>query len=157
MRSGIVEPPTLYAKDVPPELEAIALRALSAARDERFPTGRELAAALGRAIVKQGELIDASTLETTIAQLVARDSRGAESEPPPSQDAGSRGMRSDDARTQAAVPLARSLSEARASAQVEAAAPVLAEPEGSSAPAEPPCRVERPPSTARARCGTSPS
>ncbi|MGH7298732.1 MAG: serine/threonine-protein kinase, partial [Polyangiaceae bacterium] len=81
VRSGIVEPPTTYAKDVPPELEVIALQALAPAREDRFPTGRELAATLGRAIVKQGELIDASTLETTLAQLHSRDAR-AGSEPP---------------------------------------------------------------------------
>jgi serine/threonine protein kinase/tetratricopeptide (TPR) repeat protein len=120
VRSAIVEPPTMHAADVPPELEEIALRSLSAARDERFPSGRELAATLGRAIVKQGELIDASTLEASIAQLVPRDARG-DQEPPSSQDP-SRPVRADDARTQAAVPLARSMSEARSSARVQPAA-----------------------------------
>src|SRR5271169_765618 len=76
VRSGIVEPPTTYAQDVPPELEVITLQALAAAREDRFPSGRELAATLGRAIVKQGELIDASTLEASIGQLVPKDARG---------------------------------------------------------------------------------
>src|SRR5271170_2947796 len=58
VRSGIFEPPTAYVEDLPPELVHIVLAALSPAREDRFPTGRELAAALGRAIVKQGELID---------------------------------------------------------------------------------------------------
>jgi len=116
VRSGIVEPPTMYAKDVPPELEQIVLRALAPARDERYGTGRELAAAVGRAIVKQGELIDASSLEAAIGQLVSRDARGPESEPPSSLE--SRG-RSEDARTQAAVPLARSLPESRSNVSVE--------------------------------------
>ena len=120
VRSGIVEPPTTYAADVPAELEEIALRTLAAARDERFPTGRELAAAIGRAIVKQGELIDASTLETTLGQLVPRDARAGHA-PPSSRDP-SRPMRADDARTQAAVPLARSPSEARSSARLAGAA-----------------------------------
>src|SRR5579883_1372399 len=46
VRSGIIEPPTTYVPDVPPELEAIVLKALSASRDERYPTARELAAAV---------------------------------------------------------------------------------------------------------------
>src|SRR5580692_968973 len=71
VRSAIVEPPTAYAPDVPRELEEIILKALSPQRNERYSTGRELAAAIGRAIVKQGhgELIDASALEVALAQL----------------------------------------------------------------------------------------
>ena len=113
VRSGIVETPSTYTKDVPPDLEAIVMRALSPAREDRFATGRELAAALGRAIVKQGELIDASSLEASIGQLLPRSAQG-ESEPPPSVEP-SRGSRAEDARTQAAVPLARSMEESRAS------------------------------------------
>jgi tetratricopeptide (TPR) repeat protein len=131
VRSGIVEPPSAHGRDVPPELEQIVLRALAPARDERFATGRELSAALGRAIVRQGELIDASTLEGMLAQLVPRGSsgtpvslradangQGAGSEAAYADDAaegGSRAIRSDDARTQAAVPLARSMAESRGS------------------------------------------
>jgi serine/threonine protein kinase/tetratricopeptide (TPR) repeat protein len=137
VRSGIVEPPTTYAKDVPPELEQIAMRTLAAARDERFPTGRELAAALGRAIVKQGELIDAAGLEGAIAQLVPKDAREEEGDLSSSQE--SRGaVRGDDARTQAAVPLARSLSESRSSARLVVAEPVEPDPEGSSSAHETP-------------------
>jgi serine/threonine protein kinase/tetratricopeptide (TPR) repeat protein len=111
VRSGIFEPPTTYVEDIPPELEQIVLKALSPNREERFGTGRDLAAAIGKSIVRQGELIDASTLETTLAGLVPRDAKEKESEgPPPSQekDQRSRVARPDDARTQAAVPLARS-------------------------------------------------
>lgn len=143
VRSGIVETPSTYAKDVPPDLEAIVMRTLSAAREDRFPTSRELAAALGRAIVKQGELIDASSLETSIGQLVPRSPQG-ESEPPPSLDP-SRGSRSEDARTQAAVPLARSMDESRASMRnvavpkpVEAPVPqTSSHPEGAEASVTP--------------------
>lgn len=117
VRSGIVEPPSTYEKDVPPELEQIVLRALSAARDERFPTGRELAAALGKAIVKQGELIDASTLESALAQLVPHDARPADGEAPSMAE---RSLRSEEARTQAAVPLARSVEDSRDSLALRA-------------------------------------
>jgi serine/threonine protein kinase/tetratricopeptide (TPR) repeat protein len=103
VRSGIVEPISVHAPDIPPELEAIAMTALSATRDPRFATAREMAAAIGRAIVKQGELIDAATLESTLGQIVSRDPRPSMSEPPPFDP-----RRPDDARTQAAVPLARS-------------------------------------------------
>ncbi len=113
VRSGIVENPTAYAPEIPPELEAIALTALGATRGERFATAREMAAAIGKEIVKLGELIDAATLESTLGQLVARDARVSMSESPGSQDP----RRADDARTQAAVPLARSsLAESRAGA-----------------------------------------
>jgi serine/threonine protein kinase/tetratricopeptide (TPR) repeat protein len=104
VRSGIVEPISAHMPDVPPELEAIAMTALAASRDERFATAREMAAAIGRAIVKQGELIDAATLETTLGQIVSRDPRPSPTDAPPPFDP----RRPDDARTQAAVPLARS-------------------------------------------------
>jgi serine/threonine protein kinase/tetratricopeptide (TPR) repeat protein len=111
VRSGVVEAPSVYAKDVPPELELIVLQALAPARDERYATARDMAAALGRAILKQGELIDAAALEGTIALLVSRDARNDLS----SADVASRALRADDARTQAAVPLARSIAGARES------------------------------------------
>jgi serine/threonine protein kinase/tetratricopeptide (TPR) repeat protein len=130
VRSGIVEPPSTYAKEVPPELEQIVLQALAPTRDERYATAREMAAALGRAIVRQGELIDAAALEVTIGQLISREARNE----PPSPDLAARGVRLDDARTQAAVPLARSMEEVRESvlppapsAQDDAGAPVAAE------------------------------
>jgi hypothetical protein len=108
VRSAIVEPPSVYAPDIPPELEEIVLKALSPERNERYATGRELSAAIGRAIVKQGEgeLIDASALEVALAQLT----RGTESEPPPPPSE----VSGEPARTQVAVPLARSLAGSRA-------------------------------------------
>ena len=116
VRSGIVEAPTIYAPDVPPELEEIVLKALCPERSDRYPTGRELAAAIGRAIVKQGELIDASALEAALAQLT----RGTESEPPPPPSEGT----GEPARTQAAVPLARSLPGTRGRPRRRQRAPV---------------------------------
>jgi len=106
VRSGIVEPPSTYAPDIPGELEAIVLRALAEPREHRYGTAREMAAAIGTAIVRQGALIDAAELEVTLAQLVGRDAATANSQVPASLAA-----RSDDARTQAAVPQARSFAE----------------------------------------------
>jgi serine/threonine protein kinase/tetratricopeptide (TPR) repeat protein len=114
VRSGIVEPPSTHGHDVPQELEQLVLRALAAAPEERFPTARDMAAALGRAIVKQGELIDAGALESTIAQLLPYDPVTD----PPSHDRSPRAGRSEDARTQAAVPLARSAADLRESIAV---------------------------------------
>lgn len=116
VRSGIVEPPSTHTPDVPPELEAIALRALSEIPDRRFATAREMAASIGKAIVRQGELIDAAGLESTLAHLIGRDARPLVSDPPASLVA-----RADDARTQAAVPLARSMAESRTGAHDSAA------------------------------------
>src|SRR5579863_8775565 len=118
VRSGIIEPPSTHAEGIPAELEQIALKALGPAREDRYATGREMAAAIGRAIAKQGELIDAGALETALGQLATRT---ADSEPPSSRPHDSR-ERSDDARTQAAVPLARSLAEGRSSSPPESSA-----------------------------------
>ena len=48
VRAGQVEPPSLFAPDVPPELEAIIMRALSRDREERFQTARDFASAITR-------------------------------------------------------------------------------------------------------------
>lgn len=131
VRSAIIEPPSVYAPDVPPELEEIILKTLSPQRNERYATGRELAAAIGKAIVKQGQLIDAEALESTLLQLT----RGTESEPPPMLSEGS----ADQARTQAAVPLARSLPGSRSGVVADSVLPPKA-----SAEAEPPPAPEGP-------------
>jgi|HubBroStandDraft_1064217.scaffolds.fasta_scaffold05743_2 eukaryotic-like serine/threonine-protein kinase len=130
VRSGIVEPPSQHAHDIPDELEAIILKALAPAREERFSTGREMAAAIGKAIVKYGELIDAEALEAALVQFVGREPRAAAGGAPESQDSPSLAMRSDDARTQAAVPLARSLAESRSSVRPDAEG-AASDPEGS--------------------------
>jgi len=134
VRSGIVEPPTTHAEGIPAELEEIALKALAPAREDRYATGREMAAAIGRAIVKQGELIDAGALEAALGQLA---SRVVESEPPSSRSLESR-ERSDDARTQAAVPLARSTADPRASVRPEPVSRGPASTDGRRAVASPP-------------------
>jgi serine/threonine protein kinase/tetratricopeptide (TPR) repeat protein len=120
VRSGIVEAPSTHASEVPAELEPIVMQALAASPGDRFATAREMAAAIGRAIVRQGELIDAAALEATLSGLVSREPRVATSENPGS-------LRADDARTQAAVPLARSLAESRVGGALESGLPA---PEG---------------------------
>jgi tetratricopeptide (TPR) repeat protein len=115
VRSGTVEPPSTYVRDLPAELESITMKLLSPKREDRFPSGRELASAIARALLQKQELVDAAILEATIAQLVIRENtHPGVSEPPaagsaalsaPGAEAGAPNV---DLRTQAAVPLALS-------------------------------------------------
>ncbi len=86
VRSGFVEPPSTYARDVPPELETIVLKALEARRDDRYETARELGSTIARAIMTRQEMVDASTLEATIAQLVVRSEVVEAPAPPEPED-----------------------------------------------------------------------
>ena len=86
VRSGNFEPPSTYVPDLAPELEAIVLKALEPSPDARYQSGRDLAGAIGRALLAKQELIDAAALEGAIAQLYPRDARA--SEPPGPPDAG---------------------------------------------------------------------
>ncbi|WP_394833970.1 protein kinase [Pendulispora rubella] len=83
VRSGYVEPPSTYVRDLPTELETIAMKALEARPEDRFATGRELSGAIARALLAKQVLVDASTLETTIAHLVAPRLLGSETAPDP--------------------------------------------------------------------------
>jgi serine/threonine protein kinase/tetratricopeptide (TPR) repeat protein len=106
VRSGVVEPPSTYVRTIPEELEKIVMRALAAKREDRFQTGRELQTAIAKALLAKQELVDATTLEQTIAQLVSREgTHPGASAPPPRED-----ERGPDHRTIAAVPAARSSS-----------------------------------------------
>ncbi len=133
VRSGIVERPTMVVEDLPAELEQIVLKALAPAREDRFATAREMASAIGTAIVRRGDLIDAATLEGVLAHLVGPGSRDPEQE----------GPGASDARTNAAVPLARSLAESRPSPRGSAPGSGGGEAAGRDAAAEGrPGRVE---------------
>lgn len=72
VRAGRVEPPSTYVRDIPEELESIALKLLAAKKEDRFPTGRDAAAAIGRAMLQKQVFVDASTLEATIGTFVPR-------------------------------------------------------------------------------------
>ena len=75
VRSGQVEPPSVYCTDLPQELEAIVMKLLAPKAEDRFATGRDVAAAIMRAMLVRQVLVDASTLEHTIAELVPRQTR----------------------------------------------------------------------------------
>jgi serine/threonine protein kinase len=105
VRSGVVEPPSTYVREIPAELEKIVMTALSEKREERYQSGRELQTAIARALMAKQELVDATTLEQAIVQLVSREAtRPGASIPPAKEDE----ARSADLRTIAAVPAARS-------------------------------------------------
>lgn len=98
VRSGIVEPPSLLAPDIPPELETIVLKLLAKDREDRYATGRELAGAIGRVLLSRQELVDAGVLEHRIQVLAPERER--QSSPPHS---------TPEEKTQAAAPAARSI------------------------------------------------
>ena len=108
VRSGQVEPPSTYVADIPPELEVIVMKALAPRRDDRYPSGRDLAATIGRALLLRQEYVDASTLEASIAQLFVRENTrpGQSQVPPPPQGEDGGPAPPSEHRTQAAAPMA---------------------------------------------------
>jgi serine/threonine protein kinase/tetratricopeptide (TPR) repeat protein len=72
VRTGRVEPPSTFVMDVPKELEDIVMKLLAPRPDERFATGRELVAAIGRALLGRQDLVDAGALESTIQAFLPR-------------------------------------------------------------------------------------
>ena len=145
----------LYAADVPPELEAIALRALARSAGRTLPDRARARPrrSAARSSSKQ-ELIDASTLEhDDRAARLARGRSRVRERAASLAGRGSRALRSDDARTQAAVPRARSSRRSQRRASLAAAA---ARPEARGSSARPtPSPGATAPDRARARSGTS--
>ncbi|MEJ7731722.1 MAG: protein kinase [Polyangiaceae bacterium] len=73
VKTGAFAPPSKHSPDVPPELEAIILRAMSRSRDDRFQTARDMAGAITRALFAKQELVDNASVETTLVHLLGRD------------------------------------------------------------------------------------
>src|SRR5690606_20855347 len=57
VRNGQVEPPSTFAREIPPELEAIAMRALARDAAGRFETTRDMAEALTRVLFQKQQLV----------------------------------------------------------------------------------------------------
>lgn len=72
VRAGAFEPPSFHAPDVPAELEAIALRAMTSQVSQRFQTARELSAAIARTLLAKQELVDNTNVEQLIMTLIGR-------------------------------------------------------------------------------------
>lgn len=107
VRSGKIEPPSTYRRDLPDELETIVMKLLAPNREERFASGREVAAAVARAMLVRQVLVDATSLEQTIEELVPREAVASGSEAPPLLEH----------HTQAAAPAALANSDAPRSAR----------------------------------------
>ena len=73
VRSGQVEPPSLFARDVPPDLDAIVMRALARIPDDRYTTARDFAASITRALFQAQQPVDSHTLENLLEPLVKRE------------------------------------------------------------------------------------
>ncbi len=73
VRAGQVEPPSTFARDLPPELEQTVMRALAKNADERYQTARELAGAITRILFQKQQLVDSHVLEGVIGQIVSRE------------------------------------------------------------------------------------
>jgi len=101
VRTGHVEPPSTYRRDLPEELESIVMKLLAPKADDRFATGRDVAAAIARAMLVRQVLVDAASLEQTIEELVPREGPALRSSevPPPY---------APEHHTQAAAPVALS-------------------------------------------------
>jgi len=73
VQEGRFEPPSTHAPDLPPELEAITLRALALNAEDRFQTARDMAGAIARVLLARQELVDNASVEQTLALLLGRD------------------------------------------------------------------------------------
>jgi eukaryotic-like serine/threonine-protein kinase len=76
VQMGAIEPPTFQTEDVPQEIEAIVMRALSRDREDRFHTARDMATALTRVLLQKQELVDAHVLAEVVGELVGRQAHG---------------------------------------------------------------------------------
>ncbi len=133
VRSGSVEPPSTYVRDIPDELETIVLKLLAASPEGRYASGREAAATIARAMLSRQVLVDASTLETAIAGLVPREA------PPLGGDP----VQPDRPRTQAAAPAALSQGDARSSSASQPPRQRKSLPPGASGSKRPEAREVR--------------
>jgi eukaryotic-like serine/threonine-protein kinase len=73
VRSGVVEPPSTFVRELPAELEEIVMKALAKNPDERYETARDFAGAISRALLVRQQLVDAHVLEGVIADIVGRE------------------------------------------------------------------------------------
>ncbi|MCK6589843.1 MAG: protein kinase, partial [Polyangiaceae bacterium] len=72
VRRGAFEPPSTHAPNAPPELEAIVLRAMAHSAPDRFQSGRDMAAAIARVLLEKQELIDNTSVESILLDLLGR-------------------------------------------------------------------------------------
>ncbi|WP_437310312.1 serine/threonine-protein kinase [Sorangium sp. So ce388] len=73
VKEGLFDPPSAHAPDTPAELEAIVMRAMAHAPEDRFQTARDLAGAIARVLLAKQELVDNASVEQTVAHLLGRE------------------------------------------------------------------------------------
>ncbi len=73
--SSEIEPPSEYRSDVPPELDAIVLKALQRNPDKRWQSAREMGQALRRMLSQQDELIGPAELADWMTELFPNGER----------------------------------------------------------------------------------
>lgn len=73
VRAGAIEAPSVFVRGVPPELEAIAMRALSRDPDNRFQTARDFASAITRVLLEKQVLVDSDVVGGVIERFVPRE------------------------------------------------------------------------------------
>jgi serine/threonine protein kinase/tetratricopeptide (TPR) repeat protein len=85
VQKGAFDPPSAHLPELPAELEAIVMRALATAPDERFQTARDMAGAIARVLLARQELVDNASVEHTLAHLLGRDLQAPTAPPVDSQ------------------------------------------------------------------------
>ncbi|MBK8254002.1 MAG: protein kinase [Polyangiaceae bacterium] len=97
VRTPEIPAPRSIVPDLPPDLEAIVMRALGKSISDRFPTARDLSAAIARAFIARQELVDHTAVEKTLQTVLGSDARTPSVKP----------GKPDEPQTLAAVPLPR--------------------------------------------------
>ena len=95
VQTSAFDPPSTHVPDLPPEIEALVLRAMARDPADRYQTARDFAGAIARALLAKQELVDNGSVEATLMHLLGRDHRSS------APDALAQPQ------TMAAVPLAR--------------------------------------------------
>src|SRR5690606_19650652 len=83
VRYGTIKAPSAIDPEVPERLEAIAMRALARDPGERFASAREMAGAIGRALLDEQQLVDNTSVEEAMNEILGRDAESGALEPEP--------------------------------------------------------------------------
>ena len=78
VRASAIASPSAAAPGVPAALEEIVLRAMARKPAERFQTAREMSAAIARVLLGEQQLIDSTSVEAVIGELLGREAQVAE-------------------------------------------------------------------------------
>jgi eukaryotic-like serine/threonine-protein kinase len=73
VRHGAARPPAALDPEVPPKLDAIVQKALARQPEDRYQTARELGAAIARALLEEQQLVEHTTVEEVMGELLGRD------------------------------------------------------------------------------------